>query len=244
MIRCVIIDDEPLAREGLANYIKEVDFLSLAGQGANALELNKLLSDTEVDLIFMDIQMPIISGIEFLKITPNLPKVILTTAYPSYALEGFELDVVDYLLKPITFNRFLKAVTKAYKLHIPSPITSPIHPEASIEQDFFFVKCDNRYEKIYFNDILFVQALQNYVTFFTTQGKIVSLLPLKQAEGNLENHGFIRTHKSYIVSISKIDRMESHELTIGSHKIPIGRNFRKEVKEKVLGNTVWRQERG
>ena len=244
MMQCVIIDDEPLAREGLVNYIHQIDFLTLVGQGANPLELNEILANTKVDLVFMDIQMPIINGIDFLKITPNLPKIILTTAYPSYALEGFELDVIDYLLKPITFNRFLKAVTKAQNLQdLNESNSKPTTSSETTDKDHFFVKSDHKYEKVYYDQLLYVQAMQNYVTFHTSHGKIVSLLSLKQVEENLSDYGFIRVHKSYLVPVLKVDSIESHELMIGEHAIPIGRNYRKMVKDQVLGNKLWNQRR-
>lgn len=239
MINCVIIDDEPLARENIANYVENVAFLKLVGQGSNPLELNELLKNTKVDLIFLDIQMPVINGIDFLKITPNLPKVILTTAYPSYALEGFDLDVLDYLLKPITFNRFLKAVNKASEfLQLEQVNDRPT--ESNEENSYFFIKCDHKYEKIYIEDVLYVQALQNYVTICTEEKKYVSLLPLKNVEQNLMDRNFIRVHKSYIVNINKINNLESHELTIGTSVIPISRNYRKEVKDRILGDSLWK----
>jgi len=164
-LKCIVVDDEPLARECITNYIKDVDFLELGGTCNNPVELTATMGQQEVDLIFLDIQMPIINGIDFLRMTSKLPIVIITTAYPSYALEGFQLDVLDYLVKPITFNRFLKAVTKArdYQLLLGKPNTAGSQPEA----DYFFIKCDYKYEKIYFNDILYVEAMQNYVTIHT-----------------------------------------------------------------------------
>src|ERR1700743_552989 len=150
MINCVIVDDEPLAREGLANYVREVDFLSLAGVCENPLELLPLIDKNTIDLVFLDIQMPKMNGIEFLKIMQKPPMVVITTAYPSYALEGFQLNVLDYLLKPITFERFFKAASKArdyYKLLTGDP--------AKQAEYYFFIKCGNKYEKIFFEDILY-----------------------------------------------------------------------------------------
>ena len=242
MIKCVVIDDEPLARENIANYVENVDYLQLIGQGSNPLELNEIMAEHEVDLIFLDIQMPVINGIDFLKITPNLPMVILTTAYPSYALEGFELDVLDYLLKPITFNRFLKAVNKAHEFFGLQRKSLPKDLQAESTDDYFFIKCDNKFEKIIYSKILFVQALQNYVTIHTEDKKYVSLLSLKVVEQKLVDKGFIRVHKSYIVAKSKIDNMESHEISIKSHRIPISRNHRKTVKEEVLSNHLWKND--
>ncbi len=239
MIRCAIIDDEPLARECLVNYINEVSYLELVGQGANPLELNEIMAAETVDLVFLDIQMPVINGIDFLKITTNLPMVIITTAYPSFALEGFDLNVLDYLLKPITFNRFLKAVHKAQELQRLKGNEKTTEREVS-QTEYFFLKCDGKYEKIYHHTILFVQGLQNYVTFYTTEGKYVSLITLKKVEERLPEHLFMRVHKSSLVAIQKIDSVQPHEISIGEHRIAVSRNYRKDVKERVLGSHLWK----
>ena len=240
MIKCVIIDDEPLAREGLSNYIAEIDFLEVVGQGSNPLELQKIMSEKDVDLIFLDIQMPKINGIDFMRMNLNLPMVIITTAYPSYALDGYDLDVVDYLLKPITFNRFFKAVSKAKELFLMQKDSSS-ESEPISNTEYFFLKCDNKFEKICFKDILFIQALQNYVVIQTTSNKYMSLMPLKNVEQNLDKRKFLKVHKSYIVSLDKIDNLESHELTMGAFTIPISRNYRNEAKEEILGNKLWKK---
>jgi DNA-binding LytR/AlgR family response regulator len=229
MINCVIIDDEPLAREGIASYVKEVDFLHLVGTCENPVELIKLLDEHKVDLIFLDIQMPKMSGIDFLKITKNPPMVIITTAFPSYALEGFQLNVLDYLLKPITFDRFLKSVNKAKDYH--HLLTKP--------SDYCFIKCGSKYEKIQFDDILYVEGMQNYVNIYTTKGKYVTLLYLKNMEENLDNKSFIRVHKSYVVSINKIEGIEGNEIFIQSYRIPISRNYREQVIQQVVSNKLW-----
>ena len=239
MIKCVAIDDEPLARECIANYTHEVDFLQLVGTGSNTMELTKLLDGNDVDLVFLDVQMPVMNGIDYLKVTQNSPMVVLTTAYPSYALEGFQLDVLDYLLKPITFNRFFKAACKAKDYHQLQCMAEETRP-VSEEENSFFIKCDGKFEKIYFDDILFIQALQNYVTIHTTERKYITLLNMKSVQQNLNEQHFMRVHKSFIVSIPKIDSMENHEVVISSHRIPISRNFRKEVMDRVMGNKLWK----
>src|SRR5882757_4163557 len=182
MINCVIIDDEPLAREGIASYVREVDFLNLSGVCENPLELLPLIDRQAADLVFLDIQMPKMNGIEFLKILQKPPMVIITTAYPSYALEGFQLNVLDYLLKPITFERFFKSANKAKDYH--QLITKPANPELAKtdDTDHFFIKCGSKYEKIHFADILYVQGMQNYVTIYTQKGKYITLLNLKNLE--------------------------------------------------------------
>jgi two-component system LytT family response regulator len=239
MIRCVIIDDEPLAREGLSNYVREVDFLQLAGVCENPLELIKLMDHHQVDLIFLDIQMPKMNGIDFIKIMPKPPMVIITTAYPSYALEGFQLNVLDYLLKPITFDRFFKSANKARDYHrLITNSTSTGIQNTEANADYFFIKCGNKYEKIHFADILFVEGMQNYVTIYTTKGKYITLLNLKNLEQNLDSNSFIRVHKSYMVSTGKIEGIEGNEIFIQTHRIPISRNYREQVIQQVVMNKM------
>ncbi|MBX2925923.1 MAG: response regulator transcription factor [Chitinophagaceae bacterium] len=236
-MRCIIVDDEPLAREGLSNYVREVHFLELAGNCDNPVSLMDMLNKNPVDLIFLDIQMPKMSGIDFLKIVKNPPMVIVTTAYPSYALEGFRLDVIDYLLKPITFDRFLKAVGKAkdyYQL-----ISKTTASEPGPKTDYFFIKCGNKYEKIPFEDILYIEGMQNYVSIYTTRGKYITLLYIKNLEENLDPQQFIRVHKSYIVSINKIESIEGNEIFILQHRIPMSRNYRELVIKQVVQNKLW-----
>lgn len=240
MLKCVTIDDEPLARECIASYISEIDFLQLAGSGRNPVELIRLLGEQQVDLVFLDIQMPVMNGIEFLEMQQKLPMVIITTAYPNYALEGYQLDVLDYLVKPITFTRFLKAATKARDYH--QLLNSSVLPGRSISQpDYFFVKCDYKYERICFHDILYIEAMQNYVTIYTDKGKYITLLYLKTVEEKLNKQSFIRVHKSYIVSIPKIEAIENNEIIIRSSRIPISRNYYDHVLEKVVNERLWRK---
>lgn len=241
MLKCVIIDDEPLAREGLVNYIGETDFLQLTGTGNNPLELTRLLDTYEIDLIFLDIQMPLMNGIDFLKMAQNPPMVIITTAYPSFALEGFKLDVLDYLLKPITFNRFFKAANKAKDYHQLLNQATVGRTELPSDRDYFFVKCDYKYERIYFDDILYIQGLQNYVTIYTNNGKYITLLSLKNVEENLRTPLFIRVHKSYIVAIPKIEAIENNEIIIQSVRIPISRNHREKVINQVVAKRLWKK---
>lgn len=240
MINCVIVDDEPLAREGMANYVKEVEFLHLIETCVSPVELVTLLDKYQVDLIFLDVQMPKMNGIDFLKIVQNPPMVIITTAFPGYALESFQLNVLDYLLKPITFDRFFKAANKAKDYH--QLISKPVNPgsgKAEPTADYFFIKCGNKYEKIYFNDILYIEAMQNYVTIHTQKGKYMTLLYLKNLEQNLDTQSFVRVHKSYIVSISKIDTIEGNEVILPSHRIPLSRNYREQVIQQVVNNKLW-----
>lgn len=240
MLKCVIIDDEPLARECIVNYVKEVNFIHSVGAGSNPMDLTRIMDEQPVDLVFLDIETPVINGIEFLKTMAHPPIVIITTAYPSYALEGFQLDVLDYLVKPITFNRFLKAVNKAkdYYQLLQSASGNTAKADAL---DYFFIKCDYKYEKIYFDDILYIQAMQNYITIHTQKGKYMTLLFLKSIEEKLDANAFIRVHKSYIVSISKIEAIENNDIVIQTHRIPISRNYQPEVLSKVVNDRLWRK---
>lgn len=239
MLKCIIIDDEPLAREGLASYVREVDFLHLTGICENPLELVTRLDQQPADLLFLDIQMPKMSGIDFLKIVPNPPMVIITTAFPSYALEGFQLNVLDYLLKPITFDRFFKSANKAKDYH--RLLSKSDSQKAETVDDYFFVKCSSKYEKIHFADILYVEGLENYVTIVTDKNKYVTLLNLKSLEQNLASNSFIRVHKSYLVALSKIDSIEGNEIFIQSSRIPISRHYRDQVMTKILTNKIWKK---
>jgi DNA-binding LytR/AlgR family response regulator len=239
-INCIIVDDEPLAREGLGNYVREVDFLQLAGTCENPLELMKLLDRQPADLIFLDIQMPKMNGIEFLKIMQKPPMVVITTAYPTYALESFQLDVLDYLLKPITFERFFKAASKARDYHrMLTKTTSADITKADRHDDYFFIKCGSKYEKVPLDEILYVEGMQNYVNIFTLKGKYVTMLSLKNLEENLAGKSFIRVHKSYIVAVNKIDGIEGNEIFIQASKIPISRNYREQVIGQVVTNKLW-----
>jgi DNA-binding LytR/AlgR family response regulator len=242
MIKCAIIDDEPLAREGIANYIGQIDFMELVGAGTNPLDLSRILSSHSIDLLFLDIETPVVNGIEFLKMAKVPYMVIITTAYPSYALEGFQLDVLDYLVKPITFTRFFKAATKSKEYHELRLSASGKHPGSASEPGYFFIKCDYKYEKIHFQDILFVEAMQNYVIIQTLKGKFITLLYLKNIEEKLDSAAFIRVHKSYIVAISKIESIENSDIIIGKFRVPISRNYQTEVMDKVLNNRLWKKD--
>lgn len=241
-LNCVAIDDEPLARECIANYVREIDFLQLTGTGNNPIDLTRLLDEQKVDLIFLDIQMPVMNGIEFLKMVQHPPMVIITTAYPSYALEGFQLDVVDYLVKPITFTRFFKAVSKAKDFYLLRERSSQqFDTKPANTEDHFFIKCDYKFERIYFDEILFVEAMQNYVTIHTIKGKYITLLYMKNVEQNLAKNAFIRVHKSFIVSVNKIESIENNEIIIQQHRVPISRSYRDQVIETVVNKKLWKK---
>jgi DNA-binding LytR/AlgR family response regulator len=232
-INCIIIDDEPLARKGLTEYVHNVDFLSLTGSYEDALKAAAAISENEIDLLFLDIELPHINGLDFIKTLQHPPLVILTTAYPQYALESFDLNVLDYLVKPISFVRFLKAVTKAKEqLHLTHQTAAP----ASNADDYIFIKTDNKLVRIFFNDILFVEALQNYIAIYTAEKKIICYLTFKSVEEKLPAEKFLKVHKSYIVQTIKVDAFENNELQINAFKIPVSRNLKDEVLKKILEN--------
>lgn len=231
-INCVIIDDEPLARKGLKEYITDVDFLNLVGEFDSPLKATELLSSGNVHLLFLDIQMPKITGLDFFKSLQQPPPVIFTTAYPQYALEGFEVNALDYLVKPISFERFLKAVLKGKEYHE----VRETNAKESDASNYFFIKADNKLVKILFEDILYVEALQNYVLIHTNEKKYMTYLTFKSVEDYLPKEDFLKVHKSYIVSVSKVDSIEGNDILIGKQHIPISRSQKEDVLEKLLKN--------
>src|SRR5688572_29255551 len=213
-IKCIITDDEPVARKGLQGYVEKIDFLQLTGVCEDAVQLTSLLRQEPVQLLFLDIEMPYVTGIDFLKNTPNPPKVIFTTAYEQYAIKGYELDVLDYLLKPISFDRFLKSANKAYEY---------FSVKQQPDQPYLFVKSEGRLEKINFDDILFVEALENYVAIHTAGKKLITHSTLKAMQENLPATQFIQPHKSYLVNIASINSIEGNLLHIGKFQVPISK---------------------
>jgi DNA-binding LytR/AlgR family response regulator len=230
-INCVIVDDEPLARKGIKEYIQDVDFLNLVGEFENAVKAADILSKEKVQLLFLDIQMPKITGLDFFRSLKNAPPVIFTTAYPQYALEGFDVNALDYLVKPVSFERFLKAAIKAKEYY---ELRKENESNGTNNEEYFFVKADNKLVKIFYNEILFVEALQNYVTIHTASKKYITYLTFKSVEEYLPQGAFIKTHKSYIVSASKIDSIEGNDIRIKEHHVPISRNEKDQVMEKLL----------
>lgn len=232
-LKCMIIDDEPLARKGLREYISDVDFLELVGEFEHPLKAMSRLNEGDVQLLFLDIQMPKISGIELLKALHDPPPVIFTTAFPQYALEGFELNALDYLVKPVSFERFFKAVLKAQEYYeIRNKNTGKEKKDG--DDDYFFIKADNKLIKIMYEDILFAEALQNYVTIHTKDKKYITYLTFKSVEDYLPRDKFIKCHKSYIIAASRITSIEGNVITIGNHHIPISRNNKDEVMDRLI----------
>jgi two-component system LytT family response regulator len=242
MIRCLIVDDEPLALHILEDYMSKIPFLQLVKATTNPIEALTLVQEKSVDLVFLDVQMPELTGIQFLRIANGKAKVILTTAYPQYALEGYELDVIDYLLKPIAFDRFFKAVQKAQAVLQPAakPVQAePAHqPQQDFLSDFIFVKTEHKIQKVYLNDILFIEGLKDYISIFTSAERIITLQNMKKMEDALPEKHFIRVHKSYIVSINKIDSIERSRIFMGDKIIPVGDTYREEFFKIVDGKNI------
>lgn len=231
MINCIITDDEPLARQGLADYVAEIDFLRLLGVCAHPLELMKLMTEHPADLLFLDLQMPKMNGFEFLKVVKQPPMVVITTAYPQFAVQGFEYHVLDYLVKPITFDRFYTAALRARDQHL---LATTGETQSKAPDDYIFIKSGQVYEKILLNDILYISAMENYINIVTVHSKHMSLMPLKTIEEYLRNKPFVRVHKSHLVAISRIDAIDGNEIRIGTQRIPISRNYREQVMQEVM----------
>ena len=234
-INCIVIDDETLARKLLKNYVEQMPHLELLGIYKNPMEAMDVLQTGQVDLMFLDIQMPQINGVNFLKILVNKPLVVFTTAYEKYALEGYALDIVDYLLKPFGFERFLQSVNKVSARMQKTPIvTTPPAQPVEKPKDYILVKSEHRIHRLKFNEILFIQSMQAYVSYHTKKEKILSLNRMKTLEVELPNDQFIRVHKSYIVAIDKIELLEGNQLLINGTKIPIGASYKEAVLKKVF----------
>ncbi|HET6765819.1 MAG TPA: LytTR family DNA-binding domain-containing protein [Chitinophagaceae bacterium] len=238
-IKCLVIDDELPAREVLEKHISGVEALELAGTCTNAVEALSFLQSNTVDLLFLDIQMPHILGTNFIRTLKNPPKVIFTTAYRKYAIEGFELDAVDYLLKPISFDRFLKAVNKIFQLNIQvNTNTTATENHTEPAQPFLYLRVDRKMVKVLFNDILFIEGLRDYIRIYTISKTIVTKHQLSSLEEMLPADAFLRIHRSYIISISKIDSYNNETIEIAKKGLPIGRLFKHDVNKLLNTSTL------
>jgi len=239
-LTCLIVEDEPLARNLLVDYVKKVPSLHLVEACSNAMDAMELLRQQPVDLLFLDIQMPEITGITFLKILQKRPLVIFTTAYSQYALEGYELDVVDYLLKPITLERFLKAVDKAVQRHYleNKPSVPLITQPGSEKPDFVFVKDGTKMVKVRLDDILYVEGMKDYVTIHTRDKKITTLQRMKVLEEQLPPDKFIRVHHSFIIALNAIDAVHRSDVQIGQAMIPVSDSYKKAFRDFIDKNQM------
>lgn len=225
-IKCLVLDDEPPAVQVLSSFIKRIPFLQLEEATTNAFHALELLQKENIDLLFIDIEMPDLTGIQLLKSLEKRPMVVFTTAYEQYAMQGFELDVVDYLLKPIPFERFLRAANKALKLYQSN------HPKP-IQETHLSVKADYKTIKIAFDDILYIEGLKDYVKIHTKTARILTRLNLKGIEEKLPPQQFIRIHRSFIAALSKITAFQKSQLSIGNKVLPIGETFREKVMKRI-----------
>ena len=224
MIRCMIVDDEPLALDILENYIQRVPNLQLVKRCKHALEAYDYLQRDSVDLIFLDIHMPELTGIDFIKSLSNRPLVIFTTAYSNYAMEGFNLDVLDYLLKPIAFDSFLKAVDKASRL-----LSSEPEGNQENSEEFLFVKSDGKMVKVRYDDVLFVEGMKDYVQIQMSDQRLIVHQTMKKMERALPPDRFLRIHKSFLVAIEKIESLDGNLLEVGKHQLSVGANYRDDL---------------
>lgn len=240
-VRCMIVDDEPLAHKVLEKYISQVQRLELVMNCKNAMEAINFLHSNSVDLIFLDINMPDLSGIDFLKTLQHKPQVIFTTAYSEFALESYEYGVTDYLLKPIKFDRFLKAVNKVLDLAKDKPVKTKLNKEikeeseefSEEENEYVFFKQDSSVYKVKYSEILYVEAFGNYLKVFTVTQKIVARKTMTEFEQELPYENLVRVHKSYFINILKIDKIELNQIHIGDKQISIGTIYKSELLKKL-----------
>ena len=247
ILKCIAVDDEPLALDIIEDYISKVPFLELVKRTENAIEALQLVQAGGIDLVFLDIQMPDLTGIQFLKIASGKSNYILTTAYSQYALESYDLNVSDYLLKPIAFDRFYKAVEKVrnqmQKEELAAPVAAePIQslvaiPSTSV-QDFIFVKTEHKIQKIQLDDILYIEGLKDYISIFTKSERVITLQNMKKMEETLPKGEFIRVHKSYIISLDKVESIERSRISITGKIIPIGDTYRDEFFKLIDGRNI------
>jgi DNA-binding LytR/AlgR family response regulator len=229
-IRTAVVDDEPLAVEILKDYVEKTAGLKLVMAGSDVFKTLQLLQSGELDLVLLDIQMPELTGIQFMKIVGDSSKIIVTTAYPDYALEGYELNVADYLLKPISYERFLKAISK---IKVATGNSAAVPDEPAVP-DLIFVKSEYKLVKIMLNDILYIESLRDYIAIYTTKNeKIMTLESLRNMEQTLPAANFVRVHKSFIVSLSKIKFVERNRIIIQDKHIPVGESYQKDFYEKL-----------
>ena len=223
-LSCIIVDDEPVARKILQEFTEQVPFLDLLGKFESAMKAEEFLKSNQPDLIFLDIEMPKVSGLQMLKRINIESMVILTTAFPQYALDGYELDIIDYLLKPFALHRFLKAVQKAKDFY-----EMKTQPGSSLSPSYIFIKSEKRIEKVELSEILYAEVLGNYMTIYTDRKTIIAYLTMKSLESQLPANDFIKIHQSFLVNRSKIESVEGNDLKVGTKSLPISRNCRDSV---------------
>ncbi|MDR2274727.1 MAG: response regulator transcription factor [Sphingobacterium sp.] len=237
-MNCIIVDDEPLAREEMKNLVEEISAIEVIGEFSNAISAREYLTTKSVDLIFLDIEMPTVNGLDFAQSLPKDILVILTTAYTQYALRSYELDALDYLLKPIKKDRLAKAIEKAqtYKELLNMKDNKNIFEDAN--EDAVFIKSDRKYYKILFDDIRFIEALKDYVVIYTRNNKLITAMNLKTIHQKLPAHIFVRVSKSYLINLSFIDSFDNHTIYIDKFEIPIGEIYRDQFFKQYTGGLL------
>ena len=228
---CLIVDDEQLARQLLEEFVSKIPMLELKGMCKNPLEVMEILKDEDIDILFLDIQMPELTGVEFVKTLPHKPATIFTTAYSEYALEGYQLDVIDYLVKPFPLDRFIKAVNKATDY---IDLKRKALQAGTVNSDYLLLHADHKIYKVHLDEIEYIEGLKEYVSYFTKNKRIIVLQSLKSIEEELPSDQFIRVHRSYIVPIHKIKTLDGNQVQIGEKLIPIGRSFKEDVLKRVF----------
>lgn len=237
-LKCIIIDDEPLAREGVELNCNELPYVEIVGQFGNAITASTFLQENQVDIIFLDIQMPGLTGIEFLKTINCTAQVILTTAYPQYALEAFELDVIDYLVKPIRMNRFLKAVTKAKQV-IDLQQSSEQLKVDGINEEFIYLKADRKFHRVFFNEVKYIKGMKDYVMIYLEGKQLMTAMNVSTMHSQLPDSIFARVSKSYLINVNFIDNIDVDSISLKGEEIPLGRTYKESFIEKyVKGNLI------
>ena len=240
-MNCIIIDDEPLALDLLKDYTEKIPFLKLDRMFSNPIDGIGYLQENKVDLVFLDVELPYINGIEFVKCLHSKPQIIFTTAYEKYAIAGYDLEITDYLVKPISFERFLKAVHKAYnlnKLNSKSEIRSSVIPEKENQPDFLMVKTGYNAIKVNLDDILYIEGLKDYIKIYTPGKTIQTLNSLKKLQEMLPESRFVRVHRSFIVALPKIDSIQRSRIVIGKTFVPVGENYKNAFKDILAASNL------
>lgn len=225
-INCIVVDDEPLALEVITDYISKVPFLNLLKSFDSALEALQFTAQHSIDLVFLDVQMPDLNGIQWIKSLTHRPDIIFTTAYDHYAIQGFELQAIDYLMKPIPFERFLLAANKAFRMNEQIGASVLEQKPKEKEVDFIFIKSEYHIEKVILKDLLYVEGMKDYLCFQLTGGKLLSLMNFQQAEDLLPKRNFVRVHKSFVISINQISTIERDRIRIKDKIIPVGKTYK------------------
>jgi len=238
-LSCIIVDDEPLGRKGIEMHVDEIDWLEIKGQFSGAIKAIEFLRGSTVDIIFLDIEMPGLNGIDFIKTIKTQAAIILTTAYPEFAIDAFEQNVIDYLLKPIRFDRFLKAVNKASE--VIQLRQKEITEIEDIKEDYFYIKSDRKYIKLYFSDVQYVKGMKDYVMIFTEREKYMTALNIKTIFKQLPEDIFARVSKSYLINVNHIDSIDIDSIMIGKEEIPLGNSYKEAFLEQHVKGKLFKR---